>query len=619
VRLCARVAVTLIAVSVPLVAGARWWRGEVVRRAAVSSLAALARARMESGGRAECESSPETFRDPPRANEVRALQVDAHAARETRSVGRAPDHAVDHAAGLTADLAPGLALRGPAAPSDALDASAPSPSDASTAAASSLQELASGAPAHGASHTSRESASVREGASSTVGASSTAGVLADRALLRDGERQRIDRDSARADRDRARDSARTDLANDSARPRLEMFAYSRDFVSANPAAPPFPADLRRALESGARESGDFALAGGRRDVTAAVRMDWSSGPCAIVLAWSRDDLPSPQSLDEIGFAAIVAAGLVVAVLIAIVPIERRMRRLTDNVQRSAAEHYRRTVPVEGTDEIGALARAFNAAGSEVRSYIEELEKRERSLRDFVQNTTHDVMLPLTVLQGHLTQVRDVLASGGMPDRKTVRDALEESHYLASLVQNLVAAARLETGTPDRRHDAFVWNQLVERVVQRHGPIAREKGVELDFAAPENEVLAEGDVTLVEQALSNVVHNAVRYIETGGHVAVLLDAFDGRFSVRVFDDGPGVDESELARIAERSFRSDAARARHPDGMGLGLTIAKDVADQHGFTFVLRRAETGGLEVEIGGPALTAWPAESIPAFHANGVE
>jgi signal transduction histidine kinase len=108
--------------------------------------------------------------------------------------------------------------------------------------------------------------------------------------------------------------------------------------------------------------------------------------------------------------------------------------------------------------------------------------------------------------------------------------------------------------------------------------------------------------MVEQALSNVVHNAVRYNKAGGHVAILLEAGDGRFSVRVFDDGPGVAEGELPRIAERAFRGDAARARQPEGMGLGLSIAKDVADRHEFTFELRRAEAGGLEVEIAGPAL-----------------
>jgi protein-histidine pros-kinase len=83
---------------------------------------------------------------------------------------------------------------------------------------------------------------------------------------------------------------------------------------------------------------------------------------------------------------------------------------------------------------------------------------------------------------------------------------------------------------------------------------------------------------------------------------LLSAKDGRFQVRAFDDGPGVPESELAKIAERSYRTDVARARHPDGLGLGLSIAKDVAERHGFELELKRSEAGGLEVEFRGACL-----------------
>jgi signal transduction histidine kinase len=398
-----------------------------------------------------------------------------------------------------------------------------------------------------------------------------------------------------------------------------MFAYRSDFTSANPDAVPFPEGYRRALEAGEREVGKIDDDGDRREIEAAVKMAWDTGPCAIVLAWRHDDRPALRPRDEITYAAGIVGGLLLAVLVAAGPVERRVRRLAAGVERSAAERYREAVRVEGRDEIAELARAFNAAGAEVRDHIEVLSARERLLRDFVENTTHDVMLPLTVLQGHLCALRDAVEARASPRdaigpasprdaigsessaRATVREALEELDYLASLLQNLGAAAKLEAGQPDVRRDRFSWNALVERVVLRHKTIAREREVELDFAVPEAEVASFGDVTLVEQALSNVVHNAVRYNRAGGHVAVVLEVEAGRFTVRVLDDGPGVPFAELARIAERTFRGDAARARHPGGQGLGLAIAKSVADRHDFSFELRRAETGGLEVLIRGPA------------------
>ena len=93
---------------------------------------------------------------------------------------------------------------------------------------------------------------------------------------------------------------------------------------------------------------------------------------------------------------------------------------------------------------------------------------------------------------------------------------------------------------------------------------------------------------------------MRYVEPGGHVAVVLERRGDRFSLRVLDDGPGIPESMRQRVFERTFRADAARSRHPGGMGLGLSIAKDVADRHGFTLELRRSEPGGAELELSGP-------------------
>jgi signal transduction histidine kinase len=385
-------------------------------------------------------------------------------------------------------------------------------------------------------------------------------------------------------------------------PRVELFAYGADFVSANPRAPQFPADLRASLEAQKDEAGRRGIESDALVTTVAARMAWTEGPCAVVLVRRFDPKSGESMLVEAAAASILVALLVGAVVLAVGPILRRLSQLEDGVKRSAVTGYRELVPIEGGDEIADLAAAFNTAGTEVRHQIDAVETREKTLRNFVENTTHDVMLPLTVLQGHLTRMRNDVSRGAPIEREVVREALEESHYLASLVQNLGAASKLEGGEPILRSDPLVLNALVERVILRHRTIAAEKGIELDFAVPEAEVRTAGDVTLIEQAVSNVVHNAVRYNKSGGHVAVVLEAAEGRFSLRVFDDGPGVAREELARIRERSYRSDEARARHPDGLGLGLSIASDVAARHGFDLEFGASEAGGLEVRFGGPTL-----------------
>jgi signal transduction histidine kinase len=102
----------------------------------------------------------------------------------------------------------------------------------------------------------------------------------------------------------------------------------------------------------------------------------------------------------------------------------------------------------------------------------------------------------------------------------------------------------------------------------------------------------------------VVHNAIRHNRRGGHVAVVLDEDGpGGFVLRVADDGPGVPAEQLPRLGERRFRTVEARQRHPEGLGLGLSIARDVAERHGFTLSFAAGPPSGLVVELRGSIIS----------------
>jgi signal transduction histidine kinase len=141
---------------------------------------------------------------------------------------------------------------------------------------------------------------------------------------------------------------------------------------------------------------------------------------------------------------------------------------------------------------------------------------------------------------------------------------------------------------------------VARVVSRHAPVAAGRGVEIESATPAEPLHATADVTLLEQAVSNVTYNAVRYNRPGGHVAVILEAEGASFSLRVIDDGPGIPEAELSAIVQRGHRGNEARQRAPEGQGLGLHIAFRAAELHGFRLTLGPSEYGGVEARLAGP-------------------
>lgn len=383
--------------------------------------------------------------------------------------------------------------------------------------------------------------------------------------------------------------------------RTELWAYGPDFVSRNRDAPTFPSDVRHELEQGAAHASAEWFVPTHDGIAVGVRMPWDEGPCAYVLVRrSQVDPPGAQRGMLLG-AAVLLVVLLAAVMFTAAPIVERIRRLTREVRASAAARYASPADVSGDDEVTELAQAFNAAAGEVRSNLEAIESREQALRSFVENTTHDVMVPLTVLQGHLTAIRRRVESGEAVDRTSVLDALQEAHYMGSLIHNLSAVARLEQEGAKLASASVDLAALVERAVARHAPIAKARGIALEHAVPPEPLSATGDVTLLEQAVSNLIHNAVRYVEPGGHVAVVLARSGTRFSLRVLDDGPGIPPDIRSRVFERAFRADSARTRHPGGLGLGLSIALDVAQRHGFELELRSPETGGAEFELRGEA------------------
>jgi signal transduction histidine kinase len=323
-----------------------------------------------------------------------------------------------------------------------------------------------------------------------------------------------------------------------------------------------------------------------------------TGPCAYILVTRVIPGPGPSPMGPLWLIGplVCCVMALVVVLVLLGPIVRRISRLRDEVRTAAASGYRTDITVRGDDELAELAAAFAHSSRQLNIHLDAQERRERTLREFLANTTHDVMLPLTVLQGHLAALH-----GGPPDATTLRAAMQEADYIAALVHNLEIAARLDAGEPSLADDPVELAPLVARVSQRHAPLARRRGIHLAHAVPNHPIVVRGDLTLIEQAVSNLVQNAVLHNHQGGHVAVVLELDDtARFRVVVKDDGPGLAPAELERVLSRGERGDDARTRHPHGKGLGLSIARRVADAHRWSFTMRPGSDAGLEVELRGP-------------------
>jgi signal transduction histidine kinase len=290
--------------------------------------------------------------------------------------------------------------------------------------------------------------------------------------------------------------------------------------------------------------------------------------------------------------ALLIAGVVTA------RTERRVRTLAHAVHASAREDYALMAPVGGRDEVGALGAAFNEAASDIRRRAVDVRDREDALRRHVRQTSEEVAVPLADLEARLASL-SAEAGAPEPHRAEMRRALDDAHHLVSRLNNLAAVARLRTNTDQRPHESVDVGALVERVVSGRVPLAQARNVDVAATLPSGPVLWQADPILLEQALANVIDNAILHNRPGGRVTIDLKGYDRdrRFTLRVIDDGPGVtDEAFAALTANRRFRGDEGRSARA-GRGLGLAVAREVTDRVGLQLELRRPSAGGFEVEF----------------------
>jgi signal transduction histidine kinase len=390
---------------------------------------------------------------------------------------------------------------------------------------------------------------------------------------------------------------------------LETFTYDVSFQPYSHYAPPFPKSLQSLTLSD--EPVHTQLWRGPFDGATVVRTGMG-GRCEIaVIYWPEREIPAMMLRNLAAQAIVLILVLVVTGWLISAPLVRRIRQLAHAVSEAPKSDFRIVVDDRYRDELSELGAAFNQAGERVAQTIADLHARDHTLKAYVANTTHDLAIPITVLQHRL---QSLTAHVGTEDGKNaLHTAMEESVYVAALVRNLNVSAKLDAREVYFCPTRVSLAQIMERVAQRHQPIAAQKKIELNLGRPEFDVEIMADSTLLEQALSNLVQNAVHYGRSGGHVAIVLECEGQNFDLRVIDDGPGIPAERLALVMNARERGIEARSRNPEGLGLGLAIVTSVCQIHGWHFEVKNQDPG-LAAIVRGPLDAnfdaACPRESV---------
>src|SRR6187401_913652 len=374
---------------------------------------------------------------------------------------------------------------------------------------------------------------------------------------------------------------------------FEYFAYNEDFSPSSVAGPRFPDELKRPMHTSPPErivTGTYSNALGS-GIQTGIMTNWSPGPCSVLL-FRQLNPPNRVSSAMTLFAGVYAMCFAIA-WFAATPAAARIRKMAMQARESTRNDYAAMVTVTGNDEIGSLGAVFNDSAADIRQKVTQIGDREEALRRYVEHTTEEVAPPLAALEDHLVSLGD----GGADPR--LRHAVREAHRLTMALKNQAAVTRLRGVTDASPREPIDLMSVIQRLVQSRRALAAACGVTLDVAKVSPTVV-QADALLMEQAIANLLDNAIVYNQPGGSVRIELSPYDQgrRFRLLVADTGPGVTEDELAGLtANKRFRGDESRTRRPGGRGLGLALTREVADRFGLQLDLRQPAGGGFEAEI----------------------
>jgi two-component system phosphate regulon sensor histidine kinase PhoR len=290
--------------------------------------------------------------------------------------------------------------------------------------------------------------------------------------------------------------------------------------------------------------------------------------------------------NEIRFNIVLTslAGLILVTLVSVIVSRRIVRPITaiaEGVARIREGDLNTHLNIQTKDEIGLVATSVNEMVDRLNQHTAQMKRLEQVRSEFLGNVSHELRSPLFALQGFI----ETLLDGAINDPTVNRDFLEKAHShtmrLNTLLQDLIDISRIESGEMRMSFRYFELEDLLRPVVDGMRPTAEAAGISLHVSA--DALLARsvmGDKDRLGQALTNLIHNGIKYNTPGGSVTVAVRDAPDRVWVDVVDTGVGMSAEHLPRIFERFYRVDKERSREAGGTGLGLAIVKHIIEAHG---------------------------------------
>ncbi len=256
---------------------------------------------------------------------------------------------------------------------------------------------------------------------------------------------------------------------------------------------------------------------------------------------------------------------------------RPLRELIGGIRSLSKNRNSAPVTIHSRDELGEVAAAFNEMADQLR--------QEEALRsDFISMLSHEIRTPLTSIRESVNMIEEeVMGPITERQRKFLNIAGSEIDRICDLLNHLMQASRMEPGTIKIKHEPVGTNSLVASTIESVRPSAESKQVQLINEIPPETPPVRGDAQFLQQVFLNLVGNAIKFSNRRSRVwlRVARAPKSGQLIFSVVDSGPGIPKTDQSHLFNKFYRSPTVRD-HQDGVGLGLSITKNIVEAHGGT-------------------------------------
>lgn len=271
---------------------------------------------------------------------------------------------------------------------------------------------------------------------------------------------------------------------------------------------------------------------------------------------------------------------------------KRLRLLTQFVHKLAVGDYSQRIEPRNRDEFDQLA-------SDISQLAGKLENIEHNRRAFMADISHELRTPLAVLKAELEAIQDGIRPMNLA---TLAPLQGEVTRLNKLVDDLHDLAVTHTGTFRYTFEAVDLERIVRGSFGTMVGRAADAGLTMTFESVPHPVFITGDEARIQQLLSNLLENSIRYTRCGGQIQLQLRLAQGHAEIVLDDSAPGVEPSAREHLFERFFRVEASRNRASGGSGLGLSICRNIVESHQGSIAAQASPLGGLRVIVRIPTL-----------------